>query len=235
MTGVTGLDRVISRGTFQPQSFCEIPVSFHAEIHAACWLQRYSFTQVQGYFVKCFLRADILLYTLFTALHSERTNCFSSVLLTEKENPSFDSACAISQCRVNGTNCPAFLSFSPSCQSSRSLKSFSLTKVVLQTLSVMQQTLSELSFHFPNMFSNSCFLLERKDCHFHCWQHSLKKKGSRKHLVLSLCFLLLATLATLLFHLVVLTQFYVFLSLTALLVPGRYCYKEKMRRMLIKM
>lgn len=171
---------MISRGTFQPQSFCEIPVSFHAEIHAACWLQRYSFTQVQGYFVKCFLRADILLYTLFKALHSQRTNCFSSVLLTEKENPSFDSACAISQCLVNGTNCPAFLSFSPSCQSSKSLKSFSLTKVVLQTLSVMQQTLSELSFHFPNMFSNSYFLQERKDCHFHCWQHSLKKKRFQK-------------------------------------------------------
>lgn len=139
-----GLDRLISRSTFQPQTSCESPVSFHAEMHAACWLQRYSFTQVQGYFVKCFLRADILLYTLFTALHSLGTNCFSSILLTEEENPSFDSACAISQCLVNGKNCPAFLSFSPSCQFPRPLKSFSLTKVAWQILSVMQQPLNSL-------------------------------------------------------------------------------------------
>lgn len=168
-------------------------MSFHAELHAACWLQRYSFTQVQGYFVKCFLGADILLYTLFTALHSQETDCFSFVLLTEKENPSFDSACAISQCLVNGTNCHSFLSFSPSCQSSRSLKSFSLTKVVQQTLPVMQSSASELSFHFPRMLSNSYLLQEKKACHLHCWQHYLKKKGSRKHLVLSLYFFSLQT------------------------------------------
>lgn len=134
-----------------------------------------------------------LVYPLYSSSLSRNRLLFFCPAHRERESPSFDSACAISQCLVNGTNCHSFLSFSPSCQSSRSLKSFSLTKVVQQTLPVMQSSASELSFHFPRMLSNSYLLQEKKACHLHCWQHYLKKKGSRKHLVLSLYFFSLQT------------------------------------------
>lgn len=121
-----------------------------------------------SYFVKCFLRADILLYTLFTALHSLGTNWFSSVLLTEKENPSFDSACAISQCLVNGTNCPASLSFfvpfMPVLRVFEILFSYQSSMANI----VSNATASELSFHFSSMFNNSYLLQEKKAFHFHC-------------------------------------------------------------------
>lgn len=166
---------------------------------------------MQGYFLKCLLRADVLLYTLFTVIHSQGTNCFSSVLLTEKKNPPFDSARAISQLLANRTNCPAFLSFSPSCQSSRSLKSFSLTKVIFRILSVMQEPLSELSFQFPSTVSDSHLLQEGKAGHFHCWQRSSEKKFPENS-QFSLCtFFSLQLWLHFYFQLVVLTQFYVFL------------------------
>lgn len=126
---------------------------------------------------------------------------------------SFDSACAISQFLVNSTSWPAFLS---SCQSSRSLKSFFLTEVILP---VMQQPLFELSFRFPNVVSNFHLLQERNAGHFHCWWHSLKKKvPENSQFSLFICFSLQVSLHFS-FYLVVLTQFYVFLCLTVLLIP----------------
>lgn len=89
---------------------CESPVSFLAELSAACWLQRYSFTQVQGYFVKCFLGADILLHTHFTALHSQDTDSFL-LSCSQRKRILLLIVCAISQCLVNGTNCHPLISF----------------------------------------------------------------------------------------------------------------------------
>lgn len=207
-----GLDKT-SIIVFQPQPFCEIPKSL------PCWatcslLATKVFLQVSAWLfcqvpskVRCTFVHSLYSYSLsrdklplFCPAHRERKS-------------SFDSACAISQFLVNSTSWPAFLS---SCQSSRSLKSFFLTEVILP---VMQQPLFELSFWFPNVVSNFHLLQERNAGHFHCWWHSLKKKvPENSQFSLFICFSLQVSLHFS-FYLVVLTQFYVFLCLTVLLIP----------------
>lgn len=129
------------------------------------------------------------------------------------------------------------LSFSPSCQSSRSLKSFSLTKVVWQTLSVMEQPLNSL---FISLACSAIHTYYRKGRLAISTAGSINFKRRFQKTLSSLFvpFFLLRTLVKLLFHLIVLTPFYVFSSLAVLLVQGRYYILkniEKMRRMLIKM